>query len=147
MKITMKNLFEKRTVTVFTFLLMMLLLVTPAFVLSQEEEYPGQGKDQLVDALDASIARVIESGQYRDIINSDPVAGQLIVNIADCYPRIVDEEDEIYPFPENPVGLLGDILRNRQIKMGTYDVVDTPGKFHAFDIINPAIMRAIIDEL
>ena len=147
MKMTMKNQFVTRTLTVFTFLIMIFLLVTPAFVLSQEENYPGQGKDQLVDALDASIARVLEGGQYRDILNSDSVAGPLIVNIADCYPRIMDDGDEIYPFPENPVGLLGEILKNRQIKMGTFDVVDTPGTFHAFDKINPALMRAIIDEL
>jgi ABC-type amino acid transport substrate-binding protein len=147
MKRTMRNRFVRRTLTLFTCLIMVVALGRPGGVHSQEEEYPGQGKDQLVDALDASIARVIESGQYRDIINSDPVAGPLIVNIADCYPRIVDGEDEIYPFPENPVGLLGDILSNREIKMGTFDVVDTPGTFHAFDIINPALMRAIIDEL
>ena len=85
MKRTLRNQFVTRLLSV---LIMIAALVVPAVVNSQEEEYPGQGKDQLVDALDASIARVIESGQYRDIINSDPVAGPLIVNIADCYPRI-----------------------------------------------------------
>lgn len=112
-----------------------------------EEEYPGQGKDQLVDALDASIARVLDSGKWREIINGDPVAGPLIVNIADCYPRIMDGEDEIYPFPPNPTGLLADILESREIRMGTFDVVTTPGTFHVFDSVNPALMRAIIDEL
>lgn len=124
-----------------------IVLLTPGVVRSQEEDYPGQGKDQLVDALDAAIARVLEGGRFREILNSDPLAGPLIVNIADCYPRIVDEEDEIYPFPEIPVGLLGAILSSRQIKMGTFDVIDTPGTFHFFDDINAALMRAIIDEL
>jgi ABC-type amino acid transport substrate-binding protein len=112
-----------------------------------EEEYPGQGKDQLVDALDAAIARVIDSGRWREIINSDPVAAPLIVNIGDCYPRITDGDDEIYPFPENPTGLLADILSTKAIRMGTFDVVTTPGTFHVFDKVNPALMRAIIDEL
>ncbi len=50
-------------------------VITPMASLAAEEEYPGQGKDQLVDALDAAIARVLDSGRWREIINSDPVAG------------------------------------------------------------------------
>lgn len=122
-------------------------LLSPMKALPAEEEYPGQGKDQLVDALDAAIARVLESGRWREIMNSDPVAGPLIVNIADCYPRIQDDGDEIYPFPQNPTGLLSDILSQRQIRMGTFDVVTTPGTFHVFDKVNADLMRAIIDEL
>jgi len=106
-----------------------------------------QGKNQLVDALDAAIARVIDSGKWREIINSDPVAGPLIVNMADCYPRIMDGTDEIYPFPPNPTGALAAILTSKQIRMGTFDVVTTPGTFHVFDNVSPALMRAIIDEL
>jgi ABC-type amino acid transport substrate-binding protein len=108
-----------------------------------------EGKDQLVQALDAAIARIIDSGQWRAIVNSDPVAGPLIVNIGDCYPRIEDEGNVIYPFPSNPVGLLKDILDSKQIRIGDYDVNDpfVPGTFHIFDTVNPAIMRAIIDEL
>ena len=122
-------------------------VITPMASLAAEEEYPGQGKDQLVDALDAAIARVLDSGRWREIINSDPVAAPLIVNIGDCYPRITDGDDEIYPFPENPTGLLADILSTKEIRMGTFDVVTTPGTFHVFDKVNPALMRAIIDEL
>ncbi len=121
--------------------------VTPTASLAAEEAYPGQGKDQLVDALDAAIARVIDSGRWREIINSDPVAGPLIVNIADCYPRIQDDGDEIYPFPQNPTGLLADILSKKEIRMGTFNVVTTPGTFHVFDKVNADLMRAIIDEL
>ncbi|MBW1853323.1 MAG: hypothetical protein JRJ00_01360, partial [Deltaproteobacteria bacterium] len=72
---------------------------------------------------------------------------------ADCYPRITDgdpgEEVEIYPFPENPTGLLADILDSKQIRVGDYDVNDpfVPGTFHIFDTVNPLILRAIIDEL
>jgi hypothetical protein len=122
--------------------------VSPVTVNGQvPEEYPGQGYDQLVDALDASIARVLQSGRFREILNSDPVAGPLIVNIADCYPRLEDDGDEIYPFPQNPTGKLAEIITNKEIKMGTFDVVTTPGTFHVFDNVSPALMRAIIDEL
>ena len=57
------------------------------------------GKDQLVDALDAAFARVLNSGKFREIINSDPV-GPLMVNIGDCYPRIV--EDGVADLPVSP---------------------------------------------
>jgi hypothetical protein len=107
------------------------------------------GKDQLVDALDAAFARVLDSGKYREIINNDPVAGPLMVNIADCYPRIVEDGVVIYPFPQNPTGVLKNILDSKKIRMGTFDVVNhnTPGTFHVFDNVNVVIMRAIIDEL
>jgi len=120
---------------------------SPIAATAADEEYPGQGKDQLVDALDAAMARVLDSGRWREIMNSDPVAGPLIVNIADCYPRITEDGDEIYPFPQNPTGLLADILSKKEIRMGTFDVVSTPGTFHVFDTVNADLMRAIIDEL
>ena len=66
------------------------------------KEDPAVGKDQLIDALDAAFARVMDSGRFREIINSDPVAGPLMVNIGDCYPRIVESGVEIYPFPRIP---------------------------------------------
>jgi hypothetical protein len=113
------------------------------------EEYPGQGKDQLVRALDAAIATVIESGQWRAIVNSDPAAAPLIINMADCYPRTVDDGDIVYPFPSSPTGLLDHILTTKEISVGDYDVYDpfVPGTFHVFDTVNPALLRAIIDEL
>jgi hypothetical protein len=105
------------------------------------------GKDQLVDALDAAFVRVLDSGKYREIINNDKAAGPLMVNIGDCYPRIEEDEVDIYPFPSNPTGVLKKILDSKQIRMGTFDVVSTPGTFHTFDNVNRELMRAIIDEL
>ena len=69
--------------------------------------------------------------------------------MADCYPRIEDGGDIVYPFPANPVGLLEHILTTREITVGDYDVYDpfVPGTFHVFDTVNPALLRAIIDEL
>ena len=124
------------------------LLLCPLMV-SAQETYRGQGKDQLVRALDASIARVLDSGQWRSIMNSDPVVTPLVVNIGDCYPRIEDDGDIVYPFPQNPVGLLEHILTTREISVGDYDVNDpfVPGTFHQFDNVSPALLRAIIDEL
>jgi len=147
----MKIRIRKHLVSIFTPLLVCVistLLLSPIMV-SAQETYPGEGKDQLVQALDAAIARVLDSGQWRAIVNSDPAAAQFIINIADCYPRLVDEGDEVYPFPQNPVGALADILASKQIRVGNYDVNDpyVPGTFHVFDTVNPAIMRAIIDEL
>jgi len=113
------------------------------------EGYLGQGKDQLVAALDGAIARMLDSGQWRTIVNTDPAVAPLVINIGDCYPRIEDDGDVVYPFPPNPVGLLADILASKQIRISDYDVNDpfVPGTFHVFDTVNPAIMRAIIDEL
>ncbi len=94
-------------------------LVSPVMVYGQvPEEYPGQGKDQLVRALDASIARVIESGQWRSIMTGDPVVAPLVINMADCYPRSVDDGDIVYPFPASPTGLLDHILTTREITVG-----------------------------
>jgi len=113
------------------------------------KEDPAVGKDQLVDALDAAFVRVLDSGKYREIINGDPIAGPLMVNIGDCYPRIKEDGVEIYPFPQNPTGLLKNILDSKKVRMGTFDVVNhnIPGTFHVFDNVNVVIMRAIIDEL
>jgi hypothetical protein len=125
-------------------------LVSPLVANSQTpEQYPGQGKDQLVQALDAAIATVVESGQWRSIMFGDPAVANLVVNMADCYPRTVDGEDIVYPFPGSPVGLLEHILTTKEITVGDYDVNDpfVPGTFHAFDNVNPALLRAIIDEL
>ncbi len=143
----MKNKIRKQLFSIFASLVIcfiLAMLLQPVIVCG--EEHSAQGKDQLVDALDAAIARVLDSGQWRTIMNSDPVVSPLVVNIADCYPRIVEDETVIYPFPENPTGLLADILASKQIKVGTY-TADEPGTFHIFDNVNPALLQAIINEL
>jgi hypothetical protein len=77
------------------------LLVSP-LTSSAQESYRGEGKDQLVRALDGAIARVIDSGEWRAIMLGDPNVAPLAVNIGDCYPRIEDDGDIIYPFPTPP---------------------------------------------
>ncbi|MCK5422614.1 MAG: hypothetical protein KAJ08_10640 [Deltaproteobacteria bacterium] len=145
----MKNKIRKQLFSIFASLVICFIstvLLRPVIV--RGEENPGQGKDQLVDALNAAFVRVLDSGQWRSIVNSDPAAGPLIVNIGDCYPRIEDDGDEIYPFPQNPVGLLAEILDSKQIRVGDYDVNDpfVPGTFHIFDTVTPHLLSAIIDE-
>ena len=140
---------NRNLVVMFTVLIVS-VLVCPLVAHSQTpEQYPGQGHDQLVQALDAAIATVIESGQWRSIVFGDSAVADLIVNMADCYPRTVDDGDIVYPFPSSPVGLLEHILTTKEITVGDYDVNDpfVPGTFHAFDDVNPALLRAIIDEL
>ena len=48
--------------------LISVVVLYPAMV--RGEDYPGQGKDQLVQALDGAIARIIDSGKWRAIVNS-----------------------------------------------------------------------------
>jgi ABC-type amino acid transport substrate-binding protein len=146
MKRRMRNYFFPLLALIISFIAT--LLLSPLMV-SAQETYRGEGKDQLVQALDAAIARVIDSGEWRAIVNSDSVVAPLAINIGDCYPRVEADGDIVYPFPANPVGLLKDIVDSKQIRVGNYDVDDpfVPGTFHVFDTVNPALLRAIIDEL
>ena len=150
MKVSIRNYF----VSLLALLICLISVAVLYPTIVKGEEYPGQGKDQLVQALDAAIATVIESGQWRAIVNSDPAVAPLIVNMADCYPRTEYEGDIIYPFPASPTGLLDHILTTKEITVGDYCVTDSscpggyvPGTFHLFDNVNPALLRAIIDEL
>jgi hypothetical protein len=106
------------------------------------EDYLGQGKDQLVAALDAAFVRVVDSGKFREFVDNDSVAGPLLVTVADCYPNVAEVK-----FPENPTGLLADILSSGQIRVGTYDTLGNTGSFDLFTDINQKIIRAIVDEL
>ena len=85
---------RKQFVFIFASLLFCLIatvLLRPVIVYGEDD--PSEGRDQLVEALDAAIARVLDSGKWREIINSDPAVAPLVVNIADCYPRITEEGD------------------------------------------------------
>ena len=73
---------------------------------------PPEGRQQLVDALDAAWVRALDEGQVREIINRHD-ASDLVINIADCLP-----DPEVTRFPENPVGTLKRILDEERIKVG-----------------------------
>jgi hypothetical protein len=118
------------------------LFTTPLLNAVFAEDYLGQGNDQLVAALDAAFIRVVDSGKYRELLDNDPVAGPLMLTVADCYPNVPEAK-----FPENPTGILAHILDSGQITLGTYDTLGQPGSFDLFTDVNQKIIRAIIDEL
>ncbi len=100
---------------------------------------PTSGQDMLVDALDAAIVRVIDSGELREIM--EPVESYAVY-ISDCYPSL-----EETPYPENPVGILAEILENKVIKVGTFITDGLSGSYDVFLPINVEILKAVIAEL
>jgi hypothetical protein len=88
--------------------------------------------------MDAAYIRVLSSGKWREI--TKPL-GKLVVNIADCYP-----DPETAPFPENPVGVLAEILNNKKIRVGTYPITGI-GSNNLFSPTTEKILRAVLDEL
>lgn len=102
------------------------------------EEYPGEGKDQLVQALDIAFLNVMRSGQWRQIYQ--PLSS-IVVNLSDCYPN-----PDIMVYPENPTGLLESILTNKQIKVCTYEP-QSGGSGAIFQEVNVQMLRAIFDEI
>lgn len=73
---------------------------------------PPEGRQQLVDALDAAWVRALDEGQVREIINRHNAADR-IINIADCLP-----DPKVTRFPEKPVGTLQRILDEQRINVG-----------------------------
>lgn len=89
-------------------------------------EDTARGRAQLVRALDAAWIRVIGSGQYRDILRSEPAskpgaAQDYIVRLVDCLP-----DAEVAPWPEKPVGMFKDILDTGMIRQLVQGVPETP---------------------
>jgi hypothetical protein len=85
------------------------------------------GREQMIRAFDAAWVRVIASGQYREILDSEPAvkpgaANGYVVRMADCLPL-----PDLTPFPEAPVGLLKKVLDSGQIRRLVQDVPSTPG--------------------
>ena len=88
------------------------LVIFPGLPALAELEGPPEGRQQLVDALDAAWVRALDEGQVREIINRHD-ASDLIINIADCLP-----DPEVTRYPENPIGALKRILDDQSIKVG-----------------------------
>ena len=119
--------------------IVLLCLIAVTFLqCTTKDDTVKQGKDQLVDAMDAAYIRVLSSGKWREI--TKPL-GKLVVNIADCYP-----DPETAPFPENPVGVLAEILNNKKIRVGTYPITGI-GSNNLFSPTTEKILRAVLDEL
>jgi ABC-type amino acid transport substrate-binding protein len=104
---------------------------------------PSKGRQQLVDALDAAWVRVLDSGEYRKIINAHG-ASDVLVNIVDCLPN-----PDITPFPEKPVGLLKQILDSKKIRVGTM-AAGPPGPettANFFSPISADMLKAVLNEI
>lgn len=104
---------------------------------------PSKGRQQLVDALDAAWVSVVDSGKYRQIINSHG-AGDVLINICDCLPN-----PDITPFPEKPEGLLKQILDNKKIRVGSM-IASPPGPettANFFSPISADILKAVLNEI
>jgi hypothetical protein len=118
--------------------LIVMLLCAGLLAQCAKPQPPATGKDQLVAALDAAFIRILASGTWREI--TKPL-GPLVVNMADCYPT----PDEA-PFPENPAGVLADIINNKKIRVGSYPDKYS-GSFNAYTEVNEQLLRAMLDEL
>jgi hypothetical protein len=131
----MKNIIQYLTLACASF-----VVVTPA--LAALEGAP-EGRQQLVDALDAAWVRILDTGTFRKIVSAHD-ADDLVVNISDCLPR-----PEVTPFPENPVGTLKKILDQRLIKVG----VSTGGRLDAgtsatrFTRMSDDVLAAMLAEI
>ncbi|MGI9308445.1 MAG: hypothetical protein ACR2P6_04215 [Gammaproteobacteria bacterium] len=89
------------------------LLMTILSLSAQAElKGPPEGRQQLVDALDAGWVRALDDGEIRAIINRYDMA-DLVINMADCLP-----DPHVTRFPENPTGTLKRILDEGRITVG-----------------------------
>ena len=107
-----------------------------------------KGRQQLVDALDAAWIRVIASGKDREIYQTMPLskpgaASSYMVTLADCLPS-----PEMAPFPDQPVGLLEEILDRGVIRQVVQKTTDTPNDTsYYFAGISDALFDAVLVEL
>jgi len=138
----------------------LLLACTAALVLSGCTSQPAlsernaasselaEGREQLVDAFNAAWVRVLASGRARAITAQHPAVSpgaalSYKVGLADCLPN-----PEYFPFPEQPVGLLREIIERGTIRGVTQDASRTPDDTsYYFSPISQALLQAILDEL
>ncbi|MEC9375043.1 MAG: hypothetical protein VYA80_01575 [Pseudomonadota bacterium] len=73
---------------------------------------PPEGRQQLVDAIDAAWVRMVDEGEYRDIVNRFD-RSDMIVNIVDCLP-----DPHVTVYPDKPIGALKRILDEGKIRVG-----------------------------
>ncbi len=96
-----------------TFCLIGAALALSACVTAKAElEGPPEGRQQLIDAIDAAWVRMVDEGEYREIIKRYDAA-DMVVNIVDCLP-----DPEVTTYPEEPTGALKRILDEGKIRVG-----------------------------
>ena len=89
-----------------------LALLLLASVADAELNGPPEGRQQLVDAIDAAWVRALDDGSVRAIVARHD-AQDLVINMADCLP-----DPEVTRYPDNPTGTLKRILDERNIRVG-----------------------------
>jgi hypothetical protein len=142
-------------------LVSLVLVATPLFAQDKGCPTGGEGGRQLVQALDAGFARVLDplwrakKGQpsYWDI---QAEIADKYVTVFDCYPY-----EQYTPFPEKPTGLLKCILEKKKIRVGHFlsrtncrnssNVGGTVRKLADGSVLaegaSAEILRAIVDEI
>jgi hypothetical protein len=91
------------------------LLLTLCGTATAELKGPPEGRQQLVDAMDAAWVRALDEGDIRALIGKYN-AQDLVINMADCLP-----DPEVTRYPENPTGTLKRILAEGTINVGISD--------------------------
>lgn len=104
---------------------------------------PPEGRQQLVDALDAAWVRALDDGEIREIIHRHN-AEELVINIADCLP-----DPEITRFPDKPVGLLRQILDRGEVRVGYTDTgkIDANSTALYFTRMGDDMIAAILNRI
>lgn len=104
---------------------------------------PPEGRQQLVDALDAAWVRALDDGEIREIIRRHNAA-ELVINIADCLP-----DPEVTRFPEKPTGLLRRILDSGEIRVGYTDTgqIDENSTAVYFTTMGDDMVAAILNRI
>ncbi|MCP4715753.1 MAG: hypothetical protein GY868_11605 [Deltaproteobacteria bacterium] len=108
-----------------------------------EQARSSGGQEQLVQALDAAWVRIVDSGTYRQILNTNGAA-EVVVNIADCLPT-----PEMIAFPKKPAGLLKRILNTKTIRVGSM-LNSPPGPETTANFFSPItadMLTAILNEI
>ena len=107
-----------------------------------------KGREQLVQAFDAAWVRVVASGEYYRILDRFPkeqpgAARSYIVEMADCLPQ----PDKVL-FPEQPVGLLKQILDRGEIRRGNqFNPLSAGDTAAYFSPISSALLDAMFVEI
>ena len=119
-----------------------------AFSCSSQAELKGspEGRQQLVDAIDAAWVRALDEGEIRSIIARHN-AQDLVVNIADCLP-----DPEVTKFPENPTGTLKRItswyeVQNKWVGINNSGKIDNDSTAFYFTRMGDDVIDALLTRI
>jgi ABC-type amino acid transport substrate-binding protein len=93
---------------------------------NSDAEEVARGREQMIRAFDAAWVRVVASGEAAAVLETEPpnqpgLAATYVVRIVDCLPL-----PELTPFPDNPTGLLKQVLETGEIRRLVQNVPNTP---------------------